>query len=246
MVGRTDEGCWRCSRSAPARAATTPVRSGWPPVARRAARAAAAEARAGDPGERLRGLGGRGVVLRRPGAAPRAGGAAGAELGLAGGRRAARLPEKPRMMGLDLLLRERAGRQRLTETGRAGLIDLPRVADELYRSARAFRVFTTERRELRGGARCWSCSPCPRRRSRATRLAESALSSKISDPVPVRPPARRLPGGRGRRRRRGVLRTVLGRAGYRVTVAQDGAEASACSRSTARPTCCCSTGCCPA
>ncbi len=58
-------------------------------------------------------------------------------------------PAKPRMMGLDLLLLRRSGAvQRLTETGRAGLIDLPLVADRLYHTARAFRVFATPRREL--------------------------------------------------------------------------------------------------
>lgn len=54
------------------------------------------------------------------------------------------------MMGLDILLLLRDGSaQRLTETGRAGLIDLPRVSDELYHTARVFRVFTSERREMR-------------------------------------------------------------------------------------------------
>jgi uncharacterized protein len=58
-------------------------------------------------------------------------------------------PEKPRMLGLDLLLLRRDGSvHRLADEGRAGLIDLPRVADELYYTARTFRVFTAERREL--------------------------------------------------------------------------------------------------
>jgi len=58
-------------------------------------------------------------------------------------------PEKPRMMGLDLLVLRREGSvQRLREGGRAGLIDLPRVSDELYYTARVFRVFTVERRTL--------------------------------------------------------------------------------------------------
>jgi uncharacterized protein len=58
-------------------------------------------------------------------------------------------PEKPRMMELDLPLRGPDGRiDRLTRGGRAGLIDLPRVSEELYYSARAFRVFTDERREI--------------------------------------------------------------------------------------------------
>jgi uncharacterized protein len=58
-------------------------------------------------------------------------------------------PEKPRMLGLDLLLLRRDGQvQRLADEGRAGLIDLPRVADELYYTARTFRVFTTDRRVI--------------------------------------------------------------------------------------------------
>lgn len=57
-------------------------------------------------------------------------------------------PEKPQMMGLDLLLLEADGElQRLTESGRPGRIDLPRVSDQLYHSARVFRVFSMERRE---------------------------------------------------------------------------------------------------
>ena len=72
-----------------------------------------------------------------------------AELGLEAGELFVDYPVKPRMMGLDLLLLTRDGvAQRLTESGRAGYIDLPRVSDELYHSARVFRVFTTERREL--------------------------------------------------------------------------------------------------
>jgi uncharacterized protein len=58
-------------------------------------------------------------------------------------------PEKPRMMGLGLLLRTRDGSvQRLEEGGWAGLIDLPRISEELYYSARVFRVFTVERRSI--------------------------------------------------------------------------------------------------
>ncbi|HLM69601.1 MAG TPA: HD domain-containing protein [Longimicrobium sp.] len=58
-------------------------------------------------------------------------------------------PEKPRMLRLELLLlrRDRAV-QRLEDEGRSGLIDLPRVAYELYYTARAFRIFTTERRTV--------------------------------------------------------------------------------------------------
>ncbi|HEX7243854.1 MAG TPA: HD domain-containing protein [Longimicrobiaceae bacterium] len=72
-----------------------------------------------------------------------------AELGLEAWEVFVDYPEKPRMLGLDLLVLRRSGAvQRLTEAGRSGLIDLPRVSDELYHTARVFRVFTTERREL--------------------------------------------------------------------------------------------------
>ena len=46
------------------------------------------------------------------------------------------------MLKLDLPLRLRGGGvDRLTDEGRAGQLGLPRVADELYRSARRLRVF---------------------------------------------------------------------------------------------------------
>jgi uncharacterized protein len=52
-------------------------------------------------------------------------------------------PEKPAMFGLDLLLLRRSGDViRLGPEGRAGLIGLPRVADELYKTARVLRLFT--------------------------------------------------------------------------------------------------------
>ncbi|MEX0907528.1 MAG: HD domain-containing protein, partial [Gemmatimonadota bacterium] len=59
-------------------------------------------------------------------------------------------PEKPAMFGLHLLLQRRQGGViRLGPAGRAGLIGLPRVADELYRSARVLRLYTGgERRSV--------------------------------------------------------------------------------------------------
>jgi hypothetical protein len=46
------------------------------------------------------------------------------------------------MLGVNLPLRTRSGGiERLTDAGRAGHLGLPRVADELYRSARRLRVF---------------------------------------------------------------------------------------------------------
>jgi len=47
------------------------------------------------------------------------------------------------MLGVDLPLRTRDGTvERLTGEGRAGHLGLPRIAGELYRSARRLRVFT--------------------------------------------------------------------------------------------------------
>lgn len=57
-------------------------------------------------------------------------------------------PEKSAMFALDILLQTRAGAVvRLGPAGRTGLIGLPAVAGELYRSARVLRLFT------RGGRR---------------------------------------------------------------------------------------------
>lgn len=84
-------------------------------------------------------------------------------------------PEKPRMMGLDLLLLEPGSEpQRLTESGRAGRIDLPRVSDELYHSARVFRVFTTRRRELPAGPLL-----------ALLRMDRHSLEQRLSSPEPL-------------------------------------------------------------
>ena len=58
-------------------------------------------------------------------------------------------PYKPAMFQLDLLVRRRSGRaERLGKAGIPGVIDLPRVARELYRTSRVLRVFTFEKRSL--------------------------------------------------------------------------------------------------
>ena len=57
------------------------------------------------------------------------------------------------MLSVDLPLRTRGGSiERLTDAGRAGHLGLPRVADELYRSARRLRAFvaSTPSRALSG------------------------------------------------------------------------------------------------
>jgi HD superfamily phosphohydrolase len=59
-------------------------------------------------------------------------------------------PEKTAMFALDLLVERHDGRVlRIGPAGEAGLIGLPRIADELYRSARVMRLFTHgERRSV--------------------------------------------------------------------------------------------------
>ena len=67
------------------------------------------------------------------------------ELGLAPGGLLLDFPARSSMLGVDLPLRTRSGLvERLTDAGRAGQLGLPRVADELYRSARRLRVFVAE------------------------------------------------------------------------------------------------------
>jgi hypothetical protein len=58
-------------------------------------------------------------------------------------------PWKRAMFQLDVLVELRSGAiERLGTGGRPGLLDLPRVAEELHRTARVLRVFTFERREV--------------------------------------------------------------------------------------------------
>lgn len=69
------------------------------------------------------------------------------ELGLEDGAAFLDYPSKARMFGLDLLIGMRDGRViRVGSAGRTGLIGLPRVAEELYRSARVLRLFTYGKR----------------------------------------------------------------------------------------------------
>ena len=58
-------------------------------------------------------------------------------------------PTKTQMLGLDLpVLRRYGDVERLTAEGWAGAINLPRMSEELYRSARWLRVFTAPRLAL--------------------------------------------------------------------------------------------------
>ncbi|MDE2875409.1 MAG: HD domain-containing protein [Gemmatimonadota bacterium] len=74
-----------------------------------------------------------------------------AELGLAPGEVILDFPVKKAMFQLDVLV-ERGGQViRLGREGIPGLIDLPSLAEELYRTARVLRLFTFERREVSPG-----------------------------------------------------------------------------------------------
>lgn len=97
-----------------------------------------------------------------------------AQWGLPAGSVFVDYPEKPRMMAVDLLLLSRGTVQRLTPAGRAGLIDLPRVSDQLYHSARILRIFTMERRAA-------SEEPV----LALLRLPPEALRARLNQPEPL-------------------------------------------------------------
>lgn len=67
-----------------------------------------------------------------------------AQVGLPAGGLLLDFPARSAMLGVNLPLRTRSGAtERLTDAGRAGHLGLPRVADELYRSARRLRIFVS-------------------------------------------------------------------------------------------------------
>jgi uncharacterized protein len=94
------------------------------------------------------------------------------ELGLPAGGVFLDYPDKPAMFGLDLLLRRRSGSViRLGPEGHTGLIGLPRIAGELYRSARVLRLYVVERRgEVRA-------EPFMRLASMSTQQASAAVQA---------------------------------------------------------------------
>ena len=68
------------------------------------------------------------------------------ELGLGAGELLLDFPAKTQMLGLDLPVVRRSGAvRRLTMAGLEGIINLPVLSDQLYRSARWLRVFTARR-----------------------------------------------------------------------------------------------------
>ena len=93
-----------------------------------------------------------------------------AEFGLPTGAVYLDFPEKSAMFALDILLQRRNGDVvRLGPEGRTGLIGLPAVADELYRSARVLRLFVRE-----SGASGASGERAPRREVAVETLARLA------------------------------------------------------------------------
>jgi len=73
-----------------------------------------------------------------------------AELGLPTGALLIDFPSRSSMLGVDLALLTRDGRaERLTDAGRVGQLGLPRIAGELYASARRFRIFTAAPRAMK-------------------------------------------------------------------------------------------------
>ncbi|HTE45883.1 MAG TPA: HD domain-containing protein [Gemmatimonadaceae bacterium] len=72
-----------------------------------------------------------------------------AELGLEPGELLLDYPVKTQMLGLDLLVQRPYGEvRRLTAAGWEGAINLPKLSEEFYRSARWLRVYTRERRAI--------------------------------------------------------------------------------------------------
>ncbi len=70
-------------------------------------------------------------------------------------------PARSGMLGVNIPLRTRSGTvERLTDAGRAGQLGLPRVADELYRSARRLRIFVAgePKKPLDGVLELLTCS----------------------------------------------------------------------------------------
>lgn len=71
------------------------------------------------------------------------------ELGLSEGELLLDFPTKTRMLDLDLPVRGRSGAiRRLTTAGWPAAMNLPKLSDELYRTARWLRVFTARRESL--------------------------------------------------------------------------------------------------
>lgn len=68
------------------------------------------------------------------------------EVGLAPGELLLDYPAKTQMLGLDLLVQRPYGEvRRVTAAGWEGAINLPKLSEEFYRSARWLRIYTAQR-----------------------------------------------------------------------------------------------------
>jgi hypothetical protein len=71
------------------------------------------------------------------------------ELGLEPGELLLDYPAKTQMLGLDIpVLQKNGGVRRLTAEGWSGSMNLPKLSEELYQSARWLRVFTKGRMKI--------------------------------------------------------------------------------------------------
>ncbi len=102
------------------------------------------------------------------------------ELGLSPGEVILDFPTKKAMFQLDILVERADGVVRLGRKGIPGLIDLPKLAVELYRTARVLRLFTFERRNVKPE---WLLE---RLASHSGRL-EGGGSRAVREPVGTRP-----------------------------------------------------------
>jgi len=88
-----------------------------------------------------------GLVVAKDMAGPAAGeGELAGQLGARAGHVRLDFPAKTQMLSLDLpVLGVDGSVRRLTQAGLAGAIDLPKLSEDFYRTARWLRVFTAER-----------------------------------------------------------------------------------------------------
>jgi uncharacterized protein len=98
-----------------------------------------------------------------------------AELGLPRGAVLLDYPAKTQMLGVDIPLQRRDGRVvHLTAEGWEGAINLPRLSDELYRSARRLRVLTAQRTTVPEDAVL-----------RTLRMDATAVRQRLDDAAPL-------------------------------------------------------------
>lgn len=120
-----------------------------------------------------------------------------AELGLTPGEVILDFPVTKAMFQLDVLV-DRGGRTvRLGRTGIPGLIDLPKLAEQLHRTARVLRLFTFERREVDPDWLLDRLAEAPGRSRAGHRLVAGAAGGESGETGAVVELARTTLGGSG-------------------------------------------------